>query len=100
MNDVPSYKERPNGQQAPGDPALKNILKVHWDPQAQAATLEFDPTVFRSWEFVEAVLAMAGKFAEQRKREAYMAALQRQAMEAQTNQVIAQKVSKGGILRG
>ena len=100
MNDVPKYKDRPNGQKAAGDPAFKNLIAIQWDPDTQEVMLDFKPAEFKTWDFVLAVLEMAKTYAEQRRKEAVMVAMQKAAMQAQANREIALAAAHPAILRG
>lgn len=93
MSDVPSYDSR-NGKRKempPGAPHLPTI-KVTFNPETQAVGIGFEPSEFKSWDFVVATLDMAKSFAEfnrnlQRAQQAQMAAMQAAAEQQQAAQL-------------
>ena len=58
-------------------------LTVVWDDKHKRVSLQFSQAEFQTWEFVLAVLHMAQIQAEDNKRLAQMADLQRQAQQQQ-----------------
>ena len=100
MNDVPAYKDRPNGQMAPGDPNAKNNLTIHWDAEAQGVSLSCSAGDFKNWLFVIAVLDMAKAAAEQSHKMQIAQQMQAMQMQAMQDQQIARQMAKKPLLRG
>lgn len=95
MNEVPSYKPRANGHMAPGDPQAKNVILVRWDEATQSVQLKFEPSEFKTWAFVEAVLAMAKDAAQMHGRMQQMQQMQLAAAQQAADQRLAQKIIHG-----
>jgi hypothetical protein len=97
-NDVPSYDAR-NGKREefpPGAAESKEAnlptIKIRWNAELQIAVLEFEPTEFKTWDMVIAVLEMGMSQAKFNQNIGRMQGLQQQAAQAMQAQAIRNKI--------
>lgn len=70
-------------------------VKVIWDPESQSVTFAFEPQEFKNWEQVAMVLGMAHLKAEFELKRRLGAAFQQQAVQAQQDHLLRQKILRG-----
>ena len=75
------------------EPSFPSIM-IGWDAEKQAVHIAFEPTDFKSWSFIKAVLSMAVDVAESQDRLAQVRSMQQQAAMQQQELAIRQKLQR------
>lgn len=72
-----------------------NVIELAFDPKTQDVSITFDNSVYKTWEFLIAVLDMAKAKAQHMQKMTLAANMQRSAMAQAQNAAIAQKLKMG-----
>jgi len=81
-----------NNDKPPEQPAELPTIKIIWNPETQSVSVSFPTKEFKNWDFVCAVVEMAKVQCEDQRKQVLLANMQRQMMEQQKSQAIAQKL--------
>lgn len=82
-----------------GTPQTLIEMTITFDPQTHATGLRFDPQKIRNWDFVLGLLEMGKLHALDKKREAYMAFMQQQQLQAAQEQQLLQELQSRKVIQ-